>query len=180
MSQRFAQIRSRLHRNLHLPLLLCLLLVSIALPAQTRASGPLDHLAEYKEKFDRETDPVHKAKALTKLGEAQIADFTRKATANDADGAFLTLTTYRDEVRGVFDGLKATGNDAEKKPDGFKELQIHLRKAVWELERSAQLVPTERRTEFHDIHEELTRIQNDLIQMLFPREPGGKKSGDKK
>jgi hypothetical protein len=180
MSHRFAKIRSRLRRNFHLPLLLCLLCVSIALPAQTRASSPADHLAEYKEKFDRETDPVHKAKALAKLGEAQIADFTRKETANDTEGAFLTLTTYRDEVRSVFDGLKATGNDAEKKPDGFKELQIHLRKAVWGLDRAAQLVPTERRAEFHDIHEELTRIQNDLIQMLFPREPGGKKSGDKK
>ncbi len=179
MSQRFAKIHPRLRRGFSLPFLCCFLLASSSLLAQTRGPSPQDRLAEYKERFDRETDPVHKAKALGKLGDAQIADFTRRIAGNDIDGAFLTLTAYRDEVRSVFDGLKATGNDAERKPDGFKELQIHLRKKIWELERAASLVPTERRAEFHDIHEELSRIQSDLIHLLFPREPGGKKSGEK-
>jgi hypothetical protein len=176
MSQRFAQIRFRFRRRITLPLLPCFLFASIAVFPQTRGPSPQDRLAEYKEKFDKEADPVHKAKALPKLGEAQISDFTRRATADDVIGAFLTLTTYRDEVRSTFDGLKATGNDAEKKPDGFKELQIHLRKALWELDRAASLVPTDRRTEFHGIHEELSRIHNELIGLLFPREPGRRKN----
>jgi hypothetical protein len=178
MSQRFSEIRSRLRRSLTLPLLPCFLFASLALAPQARGPSPQDLLAQYKDKFSKETDPVHKAKALTKLGDAQVADFTRRATANDVEGAFATLTEYRDEVRSVFDGLKATGNNAEKKSDGFKELQIHLRKTLWALDRAASLVPTERRTEFHDIHEELERIHNDLIHMLFPREPGIKKSGE--
>jgi hypothetical protein len=179
MSQRFAQIRSQLLRSFTLPLLPCFLFASLALPPQARGPSPQDVLAQYKEKFTKETDPVHRAKALTKLGEAQVTDFTRRATANDVEGAFVTLTEYRDEVRSVFDGLKATGNNAEKKSDGFKELQIHLRKTLWELDRASSLVPTERRAEFHDIHEELERIHNDLIHMLFPREPGLKKNGEK-
>ncbi len=178
MSQRFAKIHSRLRRSLTLPLLPCLLFSWIASAPQARGQSPQERLSEYKDKFDKETDPVRKAKDLTNLGEAQVLDFTRRATANDVEGAFLTLTTYRDEVEAAFDGLKATGNDAEKKPNGFKEMQIHLRKTLWQLDRAASLVPPERRTEFHDIHEGLARIHNDLIHMLFPREPGGKKSGD--
>ncbi|MFZ0821461.1 MAG: hypothetical protein WAM91_15445, partial [Candidatus Acidiferrales bacterium] len=146
MSRRFSQIRFRLRRSLTLQLLPCFLFASLALPPQTRGPSPQDLLAQYKERFVKETDPVHRAKALTKLGDAQVADFTRRATADDFEGAFVTLNAYRDEVRSVFDGLKATGNDAEKKPDGFKELQIHLRKTLWELDRAASLVPTERRT----------------------------------
>jgi hypothetical protein len=181
MSQRFSQIRSRVRRSFNLPLLPCLLFASLALcpRAQGQAQSPQELLAQYKEKFAKETDPVHRAKSLSKLGEAQISDFTRRATADDIAGAFLTLTAYRDEVRSVFEGLKATGNNPEKKSDGFKDLQIHLRKTLWELDRVASLVPTERRPEFHDIHEELERIHNDLIHMLFPREPGNKKTGEK-
>jgi hypothetical protein len=178
MPQRFAKIHSRFRRSFTLPVIPCFLLAFIAAAPQERGPSPQDRLSEYKEKFEKETDPVRKAKALAKLGEAQVADFTRRATANDIDGAFLTLTTYRDEVRSVFEALKATGNDPERKPDGFKEMQIHLRKALWELDRAASLVPTERRNEFHEIHEELGRIHNELIHMLFPREPGSKKSGD--
>jgi hypothetical protein len=136
-----------------------------------------DRLAESKEKYDRESDPVRKAKLLAKLGDLQVTEFVRQANANNEDAAFTVLNGYRAEVRASFDALKATGIDAERKPDGFKELQIHLRKTMWELERAAPLVSGEKRAAFQDIRDELNRIHNDLIHRLFPREPGAKRSG---
>ncbi len=138
-----------------------------------------DRLVEYKEKYDRENDPVRKAKVLAKLGDLQVAEVVRLADTNDVDAAFAMLAEYRAEVRGTFDALKATGIDAERKPAGFKELQIHLRKALWQLDRAALLIPGERRPAFQDIRDELNRIHNDLIRRLFPREPGAKRSGEK-
>lgn len=138
-----------------------------------------DRTAEYKGKFERETDPIRKAKVFISLGNAQVSTFVRAASAEKFDDAFTTLNEYRGEVRATFDGLKGSGIDPERKPDGFKELQIHLRKTLWEMDRTMPLIPIERRTAFQDIRAELSRIHSELIHMLFPREPGSKRGGEK-
>lgn len=135
-----------------------------------------DRLSEYKEKYERESDPIRKAKALGNYGDAQIQHFVRDAGAENFDSASAMLWAYRDEVRLVFDALKATGNDPEKKADGFKELEFHLRKTLWLVDRSLPVVPFERRASFQEMRDDLGRIHNDLIHVLFPRE-AGKKNG---
>ena len=137
-----------------------------------------DRMQEYKEKYEKENDPVRKAKALRNYGDAQIQHFVREASAENFDAASTLLTAYRNEVRFVFDGLKATGNDPEKKPDGFKELEFHLRRSLWQIDRMLPAVPIEHREYLQTMHDELARIHMDLIHLLFPRE-AGKKSGDK-
>ena len=144
-----------------------------SLAAAGSASSQQDRAAEYKEKYEHETDPVRKARALGNYGDWQVSEFVRQANANEFQAAFTTLTDYRNEVRTVFDALKARGVNAERKPDGFKELEIHLDKALWKLDRAAVLVPFGARPAFQDIRDELGRIHNELIHMLFPRGPGG-------
>jgi hypothetical protein len=137
-----------------------------------------DRMQEYKDKYDRENGPVRKAKALGNYGDAQIQQFVREASAENFDPATALLTAYRNEVRLVFDALKATGNDPEKKPEGFKELEFHLRKTLWQIDRTLPAVPIEHRESLQAMHDELGRIHMELIHLLFPRE-AGKKSGDK-
>jgi hypothetical protein len=158
---------------------LCAFLATLLLISPALLAIQQDRLAEFKDKYDHESDPVRKAKVLAKLGDLQVTEFVRQANANNVDAAFTILTDYRAEVRASFDGLKATGLDAERKPGGFKDLQIHLRKATWELDRAVPLIPPEKRAAFQDIRDELNRIHNDLIHRLFPREPGSKRSGEK-
>jgi hypothetical protein len=155
--------------------LICILFAS--LPVLASQQNQQDKFNEYKEKYDKETDPVRKAKALGNYGDAQIAEFSRAAGANDYDGSYASLNAYRNEVHSVFDALKATGNNAEKKPEGFKELQIHLRKSLWEIDRTMPLIPLDRRPDFENARDELGRIHSELIQMLFPREPGRRNPG---
>jgi hypothetical protein len=178
MSQQFATIRSGMRRGFAFSFLPCIVLAAMAIPPQSRGPSLEDQLEQYKEKYVRENDPIRKAKALAKLGDLQIAEFTRQASASDMDAAFLTLTMYRGEVSSTFDAMKATHIDAEKKPDGFKELQIHLRKTVLKLDRATSLVQTDRRVEYREIRDEMSSIDNELFHMLFPREAGSKGSGD--
>jgi hypothetical protein len=162
------------HRIIFPAVVLSLVVVSAGiLPAQQQ-----DRMQEYKEKYERENDPVRKAKALGNYGDAQIQHFVREAGAENFEPASALLTAYRNEVRFVLDALKATGNDPEKKPDGFRELESHLRKTLWQIGRTLPTVPIEHREAMQQIHDELGRIDNDLIKLLFPRE-AGKKSGDK-
>jgi hypothetical protein len=155
-----------------------LLSLVVVCAGMARAQQPQDRMQEYKDKYEKETDPVRKAKALGNYGDAQIQHFVREAAAENFDAASALLTAYRNEVRTVFDALKATGIDAEKKSDGFKELEYHLRKTLWQIDRTLPSVPFDHRESLQEMHDELGRIHTDLIHLLFPRE-AGKKSGEK-
>ena len=174
MTKRLISARFFPHRIIFPAILLSLVVVSAGI---ARAQQQ-DRMQEYKDKYDRESDPVRKAKALGNYGDAQIQQFVREASAENFDPATALLTAYRNEVRFVFDALKATGNDPEKKPDGFKELEFHLRKTLWQIDRTLPAVPIEHRESLQAMHDELGRIHMELIHLLFPRE-AGKKSGDK-
>jgi hypothetical protein len=144
----------------------------------TPAQQQQDRIQDYKDKYEKENDPVRKAKALGNFGDAQIQHFVREANGENFDAASALLTAYRNEVRTVFDALKATGIDAEKKSDGFKELEYHLRKTLWQVDRTLPVVPIDHREVLQQLHDDLGRIHTDLIHLLFPRE-AGKKNGDK-
>lgn len=131
--------------------------------------------ARDRAQFDKETDPVRKAKVFQKLGETQMAQFNKQAADADYDAALQTLTDYRDEARTVFDGLRATGVDPERHSDGFRQLQISLRKGIWEFERTVPMIPDDRRAVFSALGDNLIQIQTQLVHMLFPRDAGAPK-----
>ena len=132
-----------------------------------RAGSPGAALAQYQ----HETDPVRKARALAKFGDEQV-DLARKQLKDGEDVASLhTLEQYRDEVRETVAALKAAGIDAEKKPAGFKELQISLRETVRHIDDLILTLPVDKRPFFREVRNDLVMDQNDLIDALFPRKP---------
>jgi hypothetical protein len=155
-----------------------LLSLAVACAGIAKAQQSQDRMQEFKDKYEKENDPIRKAKALGNYGDAQIQHFVREAAAENLEAASALLTAYKNEVRFVFDALKAMGNDAEKKPDGFKELEFHLRKSLWQIDRTLPTVPIDHRESFQLIHDELGRIHTELIHLLFPREAGKKSAGD--
>jgi hypothetical protein len=147
--------------------------ISVFPLAAASPAAPQDHTAEYREKYEKESDPVRKARALGNYGDWQVNEFVRQANTNEFDAALATLTAFRNEMKFCFDALKARGVNAERKPDGFKDLEIHLDKSLWKLDRAVALVPSSSRPAFQDIRDDLGRIHTELIRMLFPRVPGG-------
>jgi DNA-binding response OmpR family regulator len=78
---------------------------------------------------------------------------------------------YRDEVHETVAALEAAVPDAEKKPSGFKELQISLRETIRRIDDLILTLPVDKRPFFREIRDDLVKIQNDLIDALFPRKP---------
>ena len=142
--------------------------VALALWTPLAAQDRLDvALTRYRQ----DTNPVRKARALATLGDHQF-DLARKQLKNGEDAASLrTLEQYRDEVQQTAAGLKATGVNAEMKPAGFKELQISLREIIRRIDDLILTLPVDIRPSFHDVRTDLVKIQNDLIEALFPRRP---------
>jgi hypothetical protein len=133
-----------------------------------------DRLAAALDQYQHETDSVRKARALAKFGAQQIDLARKQLKSGDDVGSLHTLEQYRDEVRETVEALKATGIDAERKPSGFKELQISLRETVRHTDDLIFTLPVDKRPFFREARTDLVTAQNDLIDALFPRKPDEK------
>jgi hypothetical protein len=129
-----------------------------------------DHLSEDLAKYQHETDTVRKAHVLAKLGDEQI-DVARKLLKEDEVASLHTLEQYRDEVHDVVTALTGMGVDAEKKPAGFKELQISLRETIRRIDDLILTLNVDKRPFFRVVRNDLFTDQNVLIDKLFPRKP---------
>jgi len=144
-----------------------------ALPAWAPAqNGTADQLAILSQRVQRESNPVDRAKAFPKYGDALISEYRRSVTSGDTERALNLMQQYRDTVKAIFAGLKATGVNADKKPAGFKNLQIHLRQGLTQMKSVNLSVPVTERDPFEAIRKELEGADSELIDMLFPRQPG--------
>ena len=152
----------------------------LALPSAAWAAGPArpagqDRLVTLRERFQAERDPVHQAKNFSKLGEALLNLMRTEADAGSVSGAQAAFDEYRDDLRRTVAALKATGRNAEKNPNGFKELQIYLRKTLRNIDQIILLVPFDERTPFEAVRREIASIDDELYRLLFPRQPDAKK-----
>lgn len=146
-----------------------LVLAGFGLVAPQQAPERLTkELAEYHEGGD----PVHQAKIVAKLGSSQVEYAKSQLDAGDDVAALHTLQAYRDEVRETEKSLKDTGVNAEKKPAGFKDLQISLRESIRRIDDMILSMPVDDRPFFREVRTELANVQNELIDLLFPRQPG--------
>jgi len=130
-----------------------------------------DRLAADLARYEQETDVVRKARALVKLGDDQIDEARKQLKGGDDVGSLHTLEQYRDEIQHVAEALKATGVDPEKKPAGYKELQISLRETIRHIDDLILTLPVDKRPFFREVRADLVKTQNDLIDALFPRQP---------
>jgi biotin operon repressor len=146
------------------------LLGFLALPLCARLHAQ-DPLAAALAQYEHEPDPVRKAKELAKFGDDQIALASRQFKSGDDVGSLHTLEQYRDEVLATFQALKATGVNVEKKPAGFKELQISLRRTTRHMDDLIFAIPVDKRPFFQEVRADVGRMQNELMDVLFPRKP---------
>jgi hypothetical protein len=130
-----------------------------------------DRLAEELAKYQHEADPVRKARALAKLGDEQVDLAKRQLRADQEVDSLHTLEQYRNEVRETVTALNAMGVDAERKPAGFKELQISLRETIRRIDDLILTLNVDKRPFFREVRNDLFMDQNELVDKLFPRKP---------
>ena len=126
-------------------------------------------------RFDHETNSVHKAKLLERLGDAQLELTRRASQTNDYKTIGLIMEKYRDNVRAAVDALKKDHRDAEHHTSGFKQLQIHVHRALRDVDETLVVAPDEYRPPLEIVRRDLAAIDDELLELLFPRHPTEKK-----
>lgn len=126
-------------------------------------------LPDLQAQFVRESNPIRKAKLLQRLGDAQFLEAHREQARENYDGVVRIYETYRDNVRASLTGLKGARPDAERHSDGYRQLQIQLRKGLRDLDETILSTPEELRPRLQALRSDLIACDDDLIKLLFPR-----------
>jgi hypothetical protein len=128
-------------------------------------------LADLQSRFDRETSGVQRAKLMTKLGEAQLEETRRAGKAGDYNVVGTTLEKYRDNVRVAVDALKKQHPDAERQSNGYRQLEIQVRKGIREVGETILASPEGYKPPLEIVRQDLVAMDDELLKMLFPRRP---------
>jgi hypothetical protein len=138
------------------------------------ARAATQSLSELQERFDHEGNAVHKAKLMRKLGDAQFDALHAAEKTEDYNTVGVTLEKYRDNVRAALAGLKKEHPDAERQSNGYRELQMHVRRGIREVEEALLSSPEEFRPPLELVRQDLIAMDDELLRLLFPKRPGQK------
>jgi len=134
-------------------------------------AGEAQGLPDLQSRFDRETSGVQKAKLLGKLGDAQFEEARRAGKAGEYDALGLTLEKYRDNVRTAVEALKKQHPNAEKQSNGYRQLEMHVRKGIREVDETILVSPEGYKPPLQLVRQDLVGMDDELLKMLFPRRP---------
>jgi len=139
-----------------------------ALPARQPDSEP-DLLAH----FEREQNPVKKSIYATRLAQLKLQQATDAYTKGDLDQGPKLLDEYLNWVKNSWDLLKSSGRPAERKPQGFKELDIALREDARQFGDLEHRVPFTDRDPVTKASQEAEKIRGEVLAVLFPAGESG-------
>lgn len=131
-----------------------------------------DELAKDRARFDKESDPVRKAKLMVHLGTDEFNQIEKQLAADDSTAALNGLREYQTQANSCEKALDARGVDAERHPAGYKELQISVREAIRRLDNMMVNLTGDEQPPFREIRKNLDDLDRDLIKELFPKKPG--------
>jgi hypothetical protein len=146
--------------------------VALTLCGGYRSLPPQDRLSEFRTRFEREPDPVNKAKLMPNLSAAEFQQIEKSVSAGDNTAALNGLEKFRDEARSCAKELDAKGIDAESHPAGFKQLQVSVRQSIRRLEGVLVSIPGDEQKPFAEVRRDLEQLDHHLMHELFPRQPG--------
>jgi hypothetical protein len=151
-------------------------IVAIVLAAASLSGLVLcqDRVADLRNRLTHEPSPVNRARLMPQLGDAEFAEIDRDVSQDKLPEALTILQTYRDEVESCDKALDALGQDAQKHPGGYKQLQFSLRDSLRRLDAEIVNMASDDQGPFVAIRQELGDLNRHLIEHLFGHTPAGK------
>jgi hypothetical protein len=124
--------------------------------------------AEMEAHFEREQNPVKKSIYATRLAQLKLQQVTDAYAKGDLDQGQKLLDDYLQWVKRSWDLLRNSGRPAERKPQGFKELDIALREDARQFGDLEHRVPFTDREPVTKAAHEAEKIRGEVLAVLFP------------
>jgi hypothetical protein len=151
--------------------MLLVALVCLPMLFVTARAAQKDETAALQARFERETDPVHRAKLMQRLGFDEFEEIQKDVDQGDLAAAARMVDQYRDEARSSVEGLDARKINAAKRSAGFKQLQISVQEALRRLDEILAGLTADQQPEFAAVRSQLQKMNDHLVEELFPSSP---------
>jgi hypothetical protein len=116
------------------------------------AQAKQNHAADFLARFDKESDPLRKARMMPQYGDLEFQEIHHAVEEGDFPRALEHLKTYRDQA-------------------GFKQLQISLRGSLRRLDDLIVRLASDDARPFQDLRKDLEELDRHVVRELFPRQP---------
>jgi hypothetical protein len=147
----------------------------VCLPAPLAATDAAQNdAAVFQARFEREKDPVHKAKMMQRLGMDEFEEIRTDVNEGNLSEAVRVLDRYRDQARSCVDGLDAKHINPAKHSSGFKQLQISLQETLRRLDEIIAGLTSDEQPPFLAARGDLQKMNDHLVHELFPDTPAEK------
>lgn len=143
--------------------------------AQRSPARLTDSEADLLARIEREQDAVKKAKYEIRLGRVKLRAATDAYGQGDFEKGEQQLKAYLDEMQISWSTLQQTGRKAERKSQGFKELDIALRQDARTLDDLTHRLPVSDRAPVENVAQEVEKVRAEVLHALFPPEGPKKK-----
>jgi hypothetical protein len=130
-----------------------------------------DRTAQLRARFEKENDPVRKARMVALLADSEFRNMHEKIDAGDLAGAAEIAGRVRDEAQTSKKLLDAKSRDAEAHPDGYKQLEISVRESMRRLDDIMVSLAKDEQTPLAEVRKDLDELDRQMIHQLFPKRP---------
>jgi len=147
------------------------LLLANAFPPPVSASSDEERakqLQKEKARLEKENDPLDRVKINIRISEILLEDVGESVRVGDFDQMERQLNEYATTIQGAHQELVDSGRDASKRPGGFKELEIALRKHIRKFEDVSRTLTLEHRDPVDKTRDVAIGIRDKLLKALFP------------
>jgi hypothetical protein len=127
----------------------------------------LERLQKERDKLSRITDPVDRTKSDIEISEILLSLASDAVKTGEPEVLGKRLSEYVDTIRDAHQAMMKTGRDAHKKPKGFKELEIALRRQIRILDDLSHSVTFDQRDPVDRAKQEASDIREDVFKALF-------------
>jgi hypothetical protein len=127
----------------------------------------LERLQRERDKLNRVTDPVDRTKTDIAISEILLSLAGDAVRTGEPEVLGKRLNEYVDTIRDAHQTMMKTGRDAHKKPKGFKDLEIALRRQIRMLDDLAKSVTFDQRDPVERAKQEVSNIREEVFRALF-------------
>ncbi len=136
--------------------------------ADPLAARHADSEADLTARIERESSPVRKAKYEIRLGRVRLLEAVAACEKDQHENCQHFLDGYVEAMKTSWQTLKDSGRPAEKKPQGFKELDIALREDGRIMGDLRRRIPFQDREMVEKAEREAEQIRSEVLEALFP------------
>jgi hypothetical protein len=127
----------------------------------------LERLQRERDKLNRLTDPVDRTKTGIAISEILLSLASEAIKTGEPEMLGKRLNEYTDTIRDAHETMMKTGRDAHRKPKGFKDLEIALRRQIRVLDDLAHSVSFDQRDPVDKAKAQASDLREELLKALF-------------